>query len=60
VILGVVDGVDTNGVDSEVGKVGNVTLADVGISEGIRVSSGATGLVVDSTQVEALLAGPEG
>lgn len=53
VVLGVIDGVDTDGVHTEVLELGNVTTADGGIGQGVDVLGRATGLVVDTTDVEA-------
>lgn len=35
VVLGVIDGVDTDGIETQLPKVGNVTLAVLGVGEGV-------------------------
>lgn len=57
---GVVDSVDTNSVDSQLLELFNVALADGGVCDGVRGITAATGLVVDSADVEAVVAGKEG
>lgn len=59
VVLGVVDGVDTDGVDAKLLELGNVTAADGGIGQGVDVLGRTTGLVVNTTDVETVAAGPE-
>lgn len=60
VLLGVVHHVDTDGVDSQLLELGNVALAHVEIGQGIRHAGRSSRLVVDSSDIEALLALPEG
>lgn len=55
----VVDGVDTDNVDTELLEVRDITLADLGVGKRILVSGGTTRLVIDTTQEEALVTGPE-
>jgi hypothetical protein len=55
----VVDSVDANNVDAELLEVLDITLANIGIGERILVSRGTTGLVVDTSEVESVLASPE-
>lgn len=59
VISLVVDSVDANNVDAELLEVLDITLANIGIGERILVSRGTTGLVVDTSEVESVLASPE-
>lgn len=78
VVLGVIDGVDTDGIETQLLEVGDVTLAVLGVCEGVlgrrvaalcqRISSSLAslpvtctyGLIVDATDVEALITLPEG
>lgn len=59
VILGVVDGVNTNSVDAEVLEVLDVSETGLGVSERILVGRSTTRLVVNTTEVEALAISPE-
>ena len=59
VALGVVDSVDTDGVDAQVLEVLDVTLTDAGVGKRVLVGGRTTGLVVDTTEKEAVLAGVE-
>lgn len=56
----VVDGVDTDGVQAKLLELGNVTLARPGVGNGVLVGGRATGLVVDTADVETLSAGEKG
>lgn len=58
--LGVVNGIDTDSIDAEILEVLDVTVADGLISERVLVGRGAAGLVVDTAEIEALIALPEG
>ena len=60
VLLGVVHHVDTDGVDAQLLKLGNVALAHLGVGQGIDSTGGSSRLVVDAADVETLLALPEG
>jgi hypothetical protein len=66
VVGGVVNGVDTDGVDAELLEVLNIALASGLIGQrvsntGLGVgASGTAGLVVDTTDEESLIAGIEG
>ena len=60
VVGGVVDGVNTDGVQAELLEVLDVALATVGIGDGIGELGGTTGLVVHTTDVEAVIALEEG
>jgi len=60
VVLGVVDGVDANSVDAEVLELLDVALALLGVGQGVLVGRGTAGLIVDATDVESVLASPEG
>jgi hypothetical protein len=55
----VVDSVDADNVDAELLEVLDITLANIRIGERILVSRGTTGLVVDTSEVESILASPE-
>jgi len=55
-VLGVVDRVHTDGVETEVLELLDVALAAIGISDGIGELGGATGLVVNTTDVETVVA----
>ena len=55
----VVDSVDTNGVDAELLEVLDVSHAAVLISKRVLGVRRATGLVVDTTDVEAVVASEE-
>lgn len=56
---GVVDRVDTDGVDSQLLELGNVSLASGGVCDGVFGAGRASGLVIDTTDVEALIASEE-
>ena len=60
VVGGVIDGVDTDGVQAEILEVLDVTLATVGIGDGVGKLGGTTGLVVHTTDVETFIALEEG
>jgi energy-converting hydrogenase Eha subunit E len=57
VVLGVVDRVDTDGVDTEVDELLNVALAAFGVSNGVLVCGRTAWLVVDAADVEAVAVG---
>jgi hypothetical protein len=59
VVTLVVDSVDTDNVDAELLEVLDITLADLGVGQRILVGGGTTGLVVDTSEVESLVASPE-
>ncbi|KAI6749128.1 hypothetical protein HG531_008075 [Fusarium graminearum] len=60
IVIGlVVDGVNANNVDAEFLEVLDITLADLGVGQRILVSGGTTGLVVNTSEVETLVTGPE-
>lgn len=56
---GVVDRVDTDGVDSQLLEFSNISLAGLGVCDGVLGAGGASRLVVDTTDVEALVASEE-
>jgi hypothetical protein len=56
----VVDRVDTDGVDSELLELGDITLAAISIGNGILEGGRTARLVVNATDVEPLAAGEEG
>ena len=56
VILGVVDRVHADGIESEILELLQVALASVGIGDGICQLGRAAGLVVDAADVESLVA----
>lgn len=56
VVGGVVDSVDTDGVDAQLLELYNITLAGCGIRDRIDQVGGATGLVVYTTHVESAVA----
>lgn len=56
VILGVVDRVDTDGVDAQFLELGDIALAAVDIGDGVREIGGTARLVVKTANVEALVA----
>lgn len=60
VVLGVIDRVHTDGVQAQFLEVLDVTLATIGISNRIAEVGRTTGLVVDTTHVEAVAALEEG
>lgn len=60
VVLGVVDGVHTDGVEAEVLELLDVTLAAIGIGDGIGELGGAAGLVVNTADIETVVALEEG
>jgi hypothetical protein len=59
VVTLVVDSVDTDNVDAELLEVLDITLADLGVGQRILVGGGTTGLVVNTSEVESLVASPE-
>lgn len=59
VVLGVVDRVDTDGVDAQLLELDDITRAAGGVSDGVFVGRGATRLVVDTADVETTLGGEE-
>lgn len=60
VVLGVVDRVHTDGVEAQVLELLDITLAASSISDRVCKLGGATGLVVDTADVEAVVALEEG
>lgn len=56
---GVVDRVDTDGVDSQLLELGNVSLASRSVCNGVFGARRASRLVIDTTDVEALIASEE-
>jgi hypothetical protein len=59
VVLGVVDGVDTDRVQAKLLELLDITLAAGAIGNGVLGVGSATGLVVDTADVEALVASEE-
>jgi hypothetical protein len=59
VVGAVVDSVDTDGVDAELLELLNVALAASLIGDGVLCIGGAAGLVVDTADVETLVASKE-
>ena len=57
---GVVYGVHTNSVDAQLLELFDIALAAVDIGNGVLGIRGAAGLVVDTANIEAAVAGPEG
>ena len=57
---GVVYGVHADSVDAQLLELLDIALAAVDVGNGVLSLRGATGLVVDTADVEAVLAGPEG
>lgn len=57
---GVVHSVHTDGVDAQLLELLDIALAAVDVGNGILCIGGAAGLVVNTADVEALVAGPEG
>ena len=55
----VVDGVDSNCIDAQLLEFRDVSLAAVDVGNGIGHVGGATGLVVDATNVETVVASKE-
>lgn len=60
VVLGVVHRINTDGVQTQTLELLNVALAAVGVGDGVGQVTRATGLVVDTADVEALVALEEG
>lgn len=60
VVLGVIDGVDTDSVQAKLLEVFDVTLTSIDIGDGVGKLGRASGLVINTTHVEALLALEEG
>ena len=60
VVLAVVNGVDTDGVDAELLEQLDVAGQRLGVGDRVGGIGGTTGLVGDTTDVEALLASIEG
>jgi hypothetical protein len=59
VIGSVVHSVHTNGVDAQLLELCDIALAAVDVGNGVLSIRGTAGLVVDATDVETLVAGPE-
>jgi hypothetical protein len=59
VVGAVVDSVDADGVDTELLELLNVALAASLVSDGVLRIGSATGLVVNTTDVETLVASKE-
>jgi len=59
VVGAVVDSVDADGVDAELLELLNVALAASLVGDGVLCVGGATGLVVDTADVETLVASKE-
>jgi len=55
----VVDSVDSDGVESELLKILNISLAAIYICDGVGNVGGATRLVIDTSNVESVAAGKE-
>jgi hypothetical protein len=60
VVGGVVYSVHTDGVDAQLLELFDIALAAVDVGDGILRLRRAAGLVVDTANVEAVFAGPEG
>lgn len=59
-VSGVVNSVDSHGVDTEVLEPLNVSVANLGVSQRVNDLGRSTGLVVDTLDVESLVAHEEG
>jgi hypothetical protein len=56
-VLGrVVDSVDTDGIDAQLLELDDISLTAVGIGNGVSQVGGATGLIVDATDIESVVA----
>ena len=55
----VVNGVDSDSVDAQLLEFRDISLATVGIGDRISDVGGATGLIVDATNVESVISGKE-
>jgi len=60
VVCRVVDRVDADGVDAELDELSNVTRAGLDVGDGVDEVGGATGLIVDAANIEALTSSEEG
>jgi hypothetical protein len=60
VVGAVVYGVHTDSVDAQLLELLDIALAAVDVGDGVLSLRGATGLVVNTADVEAVLTGPEG
>ena len=56
----VVDGVHANSVDAQLLELLDIALAAINVGNGVLSIRGAAGLVVNTADVETLVAGPEG
>jgi hypothetical protein len=59
VVGSVVDGVDADSVDTKLLELCNVALAAISISDGVFGRRRASGLVIDTADVETLIASKE-
>lgn len=55
----VIHGVDTDRIDTQLLELGDVTLANSGVCNGVLCLGRTTGLVVDPANVETIVAGEE-
>jgi hypothetical protein len=56
-VLGrVVDSVNTDSIDAQLLELDDISLAAIGIGDGISQVGGATGLIVDATDIESVIA----
>jgi hypothetical protein len=60
VVGGVVYGVDAHSVDAQLLELLDIALAAVDVGDGVLSLRGATGLVVNTADVETVFTGPEG
>jgi hypothetical protein len=59
VVCGVVDGVDSDGVDAQLLEIFNVTSAARRVGNGISNIGRTTRLIVDTTDIESIVSGEE-
>jgi hypothetical protein len=59
VVLGVVNGVDPNRVETELLELGDIALAALRVSNGVLGVGSSTRLVVNAADIEALVASEE-
>ena len=58
-VCGVINSVDTNGVDAQFFEFWNVSIATLRVCDGIGNLGGSTWLVVEAADVETVTAGKE-
>jgi hypothetical protein len=58
-VRSIVDSVDSNGVDTQLLELGNISSTSICVGNGICYIGGATRLVVNAANVESIVSGKE-